>query len=201
MNDLNSGLKQYLTDAQLAKLASVRVGIIGAGGLGSNVAHMLVRCGVKKITIADFDRIEASNLNRQLFWPDDIGMFKVVMLGRLLRRLDSKLDLSLHISEVKEGNIREVFSDCSIIVEAVDNPKTKAMICRVFKKHVDLLVTASGISGIGGKPLGVKKISDNLICVGDFTTEVSQQNPPFMPRVMMAAALQTEAVFEYLLNK
>lgn len=200
MKNLESGLQCYMRPDQLEALAAQRVGIIGAGGLGSNVALMLVRSGVRQLTIADHDRVEPSNLNRQMFWPEDIGMFKVVMLGRLLRRLEPKLDISLQIGEVKEGNARDFFGSCSVIVEAVDKPETKAMLCRVFKKSAALLVTASGIAGNGGLPMEVRRLADNLVCVGDFSTDVDEKHPPMAPRVTMAAALQAEVVIDYLLK-
>jgi molybdopterin/thiamine biosynthesis adenylyltransferase len=54
----------------------MKIGIAGAGGIGSNVAVHLVRSGVESIKIADFDRIEKSNLNRQFYFYDQIGMYK-----------------------------------------------------------------------------------------------------------------------------
>ena len=63
----------YLAPEERAALESVRVGIAGAGGLGSNCAMHLVRSGVKHITIADFDVVNESNLNRQFFFHDQIG--------------------------------------------------------------------------------------------------------------------------------
>ena len=55
-----------------------RVGIAGAGGLGSNCAAHLVRAGMKKLVIADFDVVNESNLNRQFFFRNQLGQKKVV---------------------------------------------------------------------------------------------------------------------------
>ena len=59
--------------AVLAVLRQSSVGIAGAGGLGSNVAVALARAGVGRLVIADFDRIEPSNLNRQQYFVDQVG--------------------------------------------------------------------------------------------------------------------------------
>ena len=68
----------YLTPEERAVLESVRVGIAGAGGLGSNCAMHIVRAGVTHLTVVDFDVVNESNLNRQFFFRDQIGMKKVV---------------------------------------------------------------------------------------------------------------------------
>ena len=62
------GANTYLTERERGILESVKVGIAGAGGLGSNVAMLLVRAGMKKLVIADFDTVNESNLNRQFFF-------------------------------------------------------------------------------------------------------------------------------------
>lgn len=55
------------------KLKAARIGIAGLGGLGSNIAAALARSGVGKLTVADFDRVELSNINRQLYSLKHIG--------------------------------------------------------------------------------------------------------------------------------
>ena len=72
-NVLRRGLARYLAPEQLARLQSVRVGIAGAGGLGSNAALMLARSGVERFLLIDDDVVDASNLNRQQFWPRHVG--------------------------------------------------------------------------------------------------------------------------------
>lgn len=54
----------------------MKIGIAGAGGIGSNVAANLVRSGVTSLKIVDFDRVESSNLNRQFYFSDQIGCLK-----------------------------------------------------------------------------------------------------------------------------
>ncbi len=62
------GANTYLTERERDILENAKVGIAGAGGLGSNVAMLLVRAGMKKLVIADFDTVNESNLNRQFFF-------------------------------------------------------------------------------------------------------------------------------------
>ena len=68
------GANTYLTERERGILENAKVGIAGAGGLGSNVAMLLVRAGIKKLVIADFDTVNESNLNRQFFFRQNTDM-------------------------------------------------------------------------------------------------------------------------------
>ena len=76
-NSLRQGLSRYFLPEQLNKLRAARVGLAGAGGLGSNAALMLARCGVEDLLLLDDDVVEPSNLNRQQYWPCHLGRPKV----------------------------------------------------------------------------------------------------------------------------
>jgi sulfur carrier protein ThiS adenylyltransferase len=65
------GLRRHLSKEQIVRLAAARVGLAGAGGLGSNCAMMLARSGLKQLVLVDGDVVDASNLNRQHFFPMD----------------------------------------------------------------------------------------------------------------------------------
>ena len=71
-----------------AHLSKFRVGIAGAGGLGSNCAAALARCGVGTLVIADFDIVEESNLSRQYYFTDQVGMLKTEALKENIRRIN-----------------------------------------------------------------------------------------------------------------
>ena len=80
--------KNYYTDEQYAKIRETRIGIAGAGGLGSNCAINLVRCGFEDFVIVDFDMVELSNLNRQAYTVCHIGRPKVECLSELMRAIN-----------------------------------------------------------------------------------------------------------------
>ena len=84
MNKFLKGLKKYLTKDQLQTIQSHRIGIGGAGGLGSNCAMILVRTGFTHIEILDHDIIEASNLNRQQYYINEIDQPKVTVTQKRL---------------------------------------------------------------------------------------------------------------------
>ncbi len=95
MSKLKNGLTRYFTEDQLNKISTARVFIAGCGGLGSNVAHLLVRSGFLHFTLLDCDFVDESNLNRQFFFPDQTGMTKTEALAQNLLRLEPDLDLNL----------------------------------------------------------------------------------------------------------
>ena len=201
MATLDKGLGRYFSLAALGALRAAHVGIIGAGGLGSNVAMMLARSGIRQMTIADHDRVEASNLNRQGYFPSDIGLPKVQALSRHLAALEPAIRLVVHDFAVTCTNARGLFADCPLIVEAVDLAETKVMLYELFAPEKDLYVTASGLSGCGGDAVMVcRRPRSNVAAVGDFSTAVGPKTPPLAPRVMQAAAMQADAVLEYILS-
>lgn len=197
---LQEGLKRYLSKDALERLASVRIGIAGAGGLGSNCAMLLARSGIRHFVIADHDLVDASNLNRQFYFPEDLGLPKVEALSNHLKRLDAGLDLRLFCKRLDAENALEIFSACDLVVEALDGAEEKAMLCSLLAGVGIFVVAASGIAGMSGPPMQKKSFGKNLVCVGDFASEVDKEHPPFAPRVMQAAAFQAEAVLEAIFS-
>lgn len=193
------GLARYLTLEQREKLATVRVGIAGAGGLGSNCAMLLARSGIRKFVIADCDFVDASNLNRQFFFADQIGQNKVHALKANIHALDSAIDIVCHTTLLDAANVSTIFSSCDIIVEALDSIESKRMMAQIFLPDDPLLVSASGMAGWGGESMRVRKIRNDMVIVGDFSRDIAT-HPPLAPRVMMAAAMQADAVLEYVLG-
>lgn len=198
---LNRGLSRYLAPEALDKLARAHVGLAGAGGLGSNCAMLLVRSGVKRLTIVDFDTVDPSNLNRQIYLPGDVGRHKVAALGEHLLSLSPDLNLCLRAERLSAESAPLIFKGCDVIVEALDEAEYKATLIGALAGSGSFLVSASGLGGIGGPPMRKKRLGDRLICVGDFESAVDDARPPLAPRVMQAAALEAEAVLEFLLQE
>ncbi|MDD2542674.1 MAG: sulfur carrier protein ThiS adenylyltransferase ThiF, partial [Desulfuromonadaceae bacterium] len=92
------------------------VGIAGVGGLGSAVAVALARVGVGTLVIADFDVVEPSNLNRQQYFIDQIGRYKVDALVENLQRINPFISVEAHRVVLDPDNIPAIFSPCSIVV-------------------------------------------------------------------------------------
>jgi sulfur carrier protein ThiS adenylyltransferase len=185
------------------KLKDKIVGIAGCGGLGSNCAVALARVGVGRLIVADFDKIEISNLNRQYFFADQIGKAKVIALKENIHKIDPLIKVEPHEIHLNEQNIPLIFKDCEVIVEAFDRADMKKMIVEtVLEKMPErFLVCGSGLAGWGDNDSIGTTVSDKLCIIGDGVNEVSDKYPPLAPRVGIVANMQANQVLEILLGK
>jgi sulfur carrier protein ThiS adenylyltransferase len=185
-------------------LKRFRVGIAGAGGLGSNCAAALARCGIGSLVIADFDSVEESNLSRQFYFTSQIGMMKTVALKENLFRIRSDIEIITHEEILDEKNVPLVFKNCSVIVEAFDKAEMKEMLIETVQMKMPgiPLVVASGLAGWGkNEIIRYRKIDETLYLCGDEKYEATDDLPPLAPRVGIVANMQANAVIEILLGK
>lgn len=202
MNTVEQGIASYLGEETLAKLQQVRIGIAGAGGLGSNCAAHLVRSGFKKLVLVDFDTVEPSNLNRQFYFAHQVGTPKVEALAENLRSINPDVELEIHKLRVERGNIVELFGDCDTVVEAFDAAICKKQLVEAIVPTGKLLVSASGMGGLGrADAITTRKLRDNFIIIGDMVTECSEATPPLSPMVGVCAAKQADVVLAYFVDK
>lgn len=192
----------YLTPAERAVLEKVRIGVAGAGGLGSNCAMHLVRSGIRHLVVADFDVVNESNLNRQFFFRDQLGMKKVEALKANLLRIDPEAEIQAVDVRLDAASTRELFRNCDVVVEAFDAVEAKTMILSVLMPLGMRLITASGLAGWGNSnAMRVRKMGANVVVVGDGETGVRADMAPTSPRVGIAAAMEANAVVAWLLGK
>jgi len=202
MNHLIAGLAKILKPSQLAKLKETPVGIAGLGGLGSNVAWHLVRSGFSHLVLADFDRVEASNLNRQVYFPDQLGRLKTKALAENLLRINPDLNLELYSVIVTPSNVMTIFGQCPVWVEGFDQTCSKKMLVEQGLAAEKKIIGASGLAGWGDTDtIHTKHWSSGLSVVGDFCTAVSENRPPLSPRVGVAAAKQANLVLAWVLGE
>jgi sulfur carrier protein ThiS adenylyltransferase len=185
------------------KLKNKVVGIAGCGGLGSNCAIALARVGVGKLIIADFDRVELSNLNRQYFFADQVGQAKVLALKHNINRIDPGIEVEAHEILINNENIAGIYKECDVVVEAFDKAEMKQMIIEavIEKMPGQVLVCGVGLAGWGENELIRMKSYDNIYICGDMTHEVSEEFPPLAPRVGIVANMEANQVLEILLGK
>ena len=151
-----------------------KIGIAGAGGIGSNVAVNLIRSGVKNIKIVDFDVIDQSNLNRQFYFEDQIGKLKSEAIYENLIRINKTADIQSINSKLSSKNIHDIFEDCEIIVEAFDVKENKTMLIEQLLSSKDLIVSASGVADYDIESIKITKITNNLFIVGDNKKDISK---------------------------
>lgn len=197
-NLLREGLQKYFNPNQMALLASAHVGIAGLGGLGSNTAMLLARCGVENMLLVDDDVVDATNLNRQHYWPCQIGQMKVEAISQSLKELNPDIVLKLLPLHLTKDNLSAILPQCTFWVEALDLAENKSMFVKEALSVGCQIVAASGLCGIGGEPMQKRKMGQ-LLLVGDYKTGLGSA-PPFAPRVTQAAALMADGILEMILG-
>jgi len=185
-------------------LSRFRVGIAGAGGLGSNCAVALARCGIGTLVISDFDIIEPANLNRQYYFVNQVGMFKTVALKENIARINPDTTVIAHTEKLNESNIPEIFDGCDVVVEAFDRDEMKEMLAGIILTRMAgiPLIIGSGLAGWGkNDSIRVRKIDDTLYVCGDESTTTDADGPAMAPRVGIVANMQANTVIEILMLK
>jgi len=184
------------------KLGTHSVGIAGAGGLGSNCASALVRVGIGRIVICDFDLVETSNLNRQFYFYDQIGQPKVEALKANLLKINPFLKLEIHYLKLNPDNIPALFSEVDILFEAFDRADQKAMIIETALTTWPErpLIVGSGMAGFGDSNSIRMRTSGNLYICGDEQSETGPETPPLAPRVGMVANMMANVGIDLLLK-
>lgn len=185
------------------KLKSARVGIAGLGGLGSNIAAALVRSGVGHLTIADFDAVELSNINRQIYSLRHIGMRKTDALKEILADINPFCEVTPHCTKVTADNCTGIFSECDIICEAFDLPEQKAMLVNaLLEKCPDkYVISGLGMAGWGrANEIRTRKLTDRFFLCGDGSSDVADGEGLTASRVIICAGHQASKVIEILLG-
>ncbi len=187
-----------------ARISASCVGIAGVGGLGSNIAIALARVGVGRLIIADFDLVEPSNLNRQQYFIDQIGLPKVEALQQNLQRINPYVVVDAVNERIDSSNLRRIFAEVDVMVEAFDAADQKAMLSAAHLQQAPdcPLVAASGMAGYeASNKIRTRKIRDNFYLIGDLETAAQQGRGLMAPRVGIAAHHQANAVLRLLLGE
>lgn len=118
-----------ISDSGQLKLKQAKVLVIGAGGLGCPILQYLAAAGVGTIGIVDHDRIDQSNLQRQILYThDDLGEFKAEVAASKLSRLNPFITFKIHLKKLTVENAIQLFSKYDIIVDGTDNFPTRYLV-------------------------------------------------------------------------
>lgn len=186
-----------------AKVKAATVGIAGLGGLGSAIAVALARVGVGQLIAADFDVVEPSNLNRQQYFVDQIGMLKTEALVSNLRKINPYVQVEAHTVKLTPDNVFPMFGTVDVMIEAFDRADQKAMLLQAFsaQKPDVPFIGASGMAGFGaGERIGIRKMGRNVYIVGDLTTGAQPGCGLMAPRVGIAANMQADLALRLLVG-
>jgi sulfur carrier protein ThiS adenylyltransferase len=185
------------------KLDRSVVAICGLGGLGSNIAIALTRAGVCKLILTDYDKVDITNIHRQQYYADQIGMYKTEAIKDNLKRINPYMELELNNIKISEDNIEELLGKADIICEAFDKADQKAMLVNFVLEHFPekYLVAGSGMAGLDSVNLiKTREITKHFIICGDGNSDVNTSGSLMASRVMACASHEAHAVIQ-IINK
>ena len=180
---------------------TAKVAICGLGGLGSNIAIHLARADVGKLILIDFDRVDITDLHRQQYKADQIGMYKTVVLAENLKEIAPYVSVEIHTERITEDNALTLLRSADIICEAFDDAECKAMLTNTVLSELPdkYHVAASGMAGMGTtNSIKTRRITSKFYLCGDETSEVSDGIGLVAPRVALCAAHQAHTVLRII---
>ena len=216
MDNLNSSTKKFpsasefekakddrFSQAVHQKLKIASVAIAGAGGLGSNIAVMLARSGVGHLHIVDFDIVDITNLNRQVYTVRHIGSRKVDAIKEILMEINPYMKVTADCVRVVADNCDEIFGNYDIVCEAFDGAESKAMLIDSLLSIKDgpIVISGSGMAGYdSANEIKSRRIMDRLFICGDGCTDVDSGIGLMAPRVSICAGHQANIVIGHILG-
>ncbi|SEH82950.1 sulfur carrier protein ThiS adenylyltransferase [Ruminococcus flavefaciens] len=183
------------------KLSETSVAVCGLGGLGSNIAISLARAGVGKLHMIDFDKVDISNLNRQQYFPEQLGMYKSDALYDTLKRIAPYCEIKKDCVKLDDDNIPRLLADDDIIVEAFDKAEQKAMLvnCVLETMPEKYLVAGSGMAGLASSnTITTKRVTKRFYVCGDGVSDVNDGMGLVSSRVLICAGHQAHAVIRII---
>lgn len=203
IDEIFGALDERHTEAVRKKLWSSRVDIAGLGGLGSNVAVMLARAGVGHLHLVDFDVVDLTNINRQHYFTQHVGMLKTDAIKEIIKSVNPYTDVKTENVKVTPDNFMEIFEGASILCEAFDSAENKAMLVNTSLEQAPDITVVSGV-GVAGymdsNLIQTRKITDKLYICGDGINGLEAGYRLMAPRVMIGAGHQANLILRLLIE-
>ena len=188
------------------KISSSKILIIGIGGLGCPLALYLSNLGIKNIGIVDHDKVDLSNLNRQiLFNTKDIGKFKVVQAKKILQKVNKNIKINIFKEMIVKKNIQNIINKYDIICDCSDNFTTRYLLNDFCLKNKKILISAA-ISKFEAHIFNFN-FNKNVPCFRCFMPEIPEKENKcdaegILPTVAgIAGTLQANEVVKTILHK
>jgi len=126
------------------KILNTKVLIVGVGGLGCPIADYLSRAGVGTIGIADFDKVNLSNIHRQnLYNSKDVGKYKVDVVKKKIKSINPFTKIKTYKKKITKKNLNKIIKSFDIIADGSDNFKTKFLLNKYSIKYKKILITGA----------------------------------------------------------
>ena len=147
MSDYLDRSKKLLGEEKINSLSSKRILVIGVGGVGGTALEALARSGYKKFVLVDFDKVDISNLNRQiLFTSEDVGKEKVVVAKQRLLKINPEFEVEVINAKIGEITLDELnIGQIDFIVDAIDYIEGKLLIYEYAQKNHIPFISSLGM--------------------------------------------------------
>ena len=202
--ELDRAFDARFPDEMREKLRRAKVAVAGLGGLGSNIAVMLARSGIGHLFLVDFDVVDVTNLNRQMYFISHLGLPKTEALPQILYQINPYLTCESVRIKVMPENVRELFKEYPIVCEAFDKPDQKAMLVRelLMQCPETIVVSGNGMAGYGDtNDICTSQKMRRLYVCGDQKTDVGGGIGLMASRVAACAAHEANKVIQLIMEK
>ena len=202
--DLDHAFDARFPKEMQRKLRNAKVAVAGLGGLGSNIAVMLARSGIGKLLLVDFDLVDVTNLNRQMYFIPQLGKPKAEALPELLYQINPYVAYESICVKVTPENVKELFSEYPIVCEAFDAPDQKAMLVRelLIQCPKTTVISGNGMAGYADtNTIKTQQMTKRLYVCGDQSTDIGNGIGLIAPRVAACAAHEANKVLQLIMQE
>lgn len=202
--DLDHAFDARFPKEMQRKLRNAKVAVAGLGGLGSNIAVMLARSGIGKLLLVDFDLVDVTNLNRQMYFIPQLGKPKAEALPELLYQINPYVAYESICVKVTPENVKELFSEYPIVCEAFDAPDQKAMLVRelLIQCQKTTVISGNGMAGYADtNTIKTQQMTKRLYVCGDQSTDIGNGIGLIAPRVAACAAHEANKVLQLIMQE
>lgn len=180
------------------------VAICGLGGLGSNIATCLARAGVGHLILIDFDSVDVSNLHRQQYKINQVGMKKTDAMVANLHEINPYIKIETHNIKLTEANTKPLIEKADIVCEAFDSAQSKAMLVNLVLEQMPdkYILSSSGMAGFGSaNDIKARRVSKRFYLLGDGVSDVNDGIGLISSRVMVCGAHEAHMVIRILIGE
>ncbi len=138
--------KLLIGEENVEILHTKKVAVCGNGGVGSIIPIALLRSGIYKFILVDFDKVDASNLNRQIaFSTNDLGKCKVDSLNSYMNNLRKEAETVSVFSKIDENFNFKIFNECDYVFDCIDDIRAKVLLIKYCKENNIKIISSLGM--------------------------------------------------------
>lgn len=180
----------------LERLAQIRLTVCGAGAVGSNLVDNLVRQGVRRVQVIDFDRVETRNVGTQTYGESDAGAFKVEVLQAEVFRAVG-IEIAAVRKRLTADNVGRLLGGAEIVIDGFDNHDSRAAVTK-HCREAGLPCLHVGLSADYAEVIWNEhyRVPGDVVEPGADVCEY----PLARNLIQFAVALASEAVLRYVLD-